>query len=130
MEYIMLALLGLSIALFFISIFLKDPYKEIREEIDQISIQQIQELYQIKQKLKVLEEELLVADDSFQPPFSVNSTPPPIEKREVHEIIKNQVVLLTQQGLSVDQIARQSSLSPEEVKAIQTEMKYRGQSYE
>ncbi|MBT2710476.1 hypothetical protein [Bacillus sp. ISL-47] len=130
MEYIMLALLGLSIALFLISIFLKDPYKELREDIDQISIQQIQEMYQIKQKLKVLEEELLVADDSLQPPFSVKSTPPPIEKKEVHEIIKNQVVMLAQQGLSVDQIARQSSLSPQEVKAIQTEMKFRGQSYE
>ncbi|MBT2687126.1 hypothetical protein J7I93_02895 [Bacillus sp. ISL-47] len=126
----MLALLGLSIALFLISIFLKDPYKELREDIDQISIQQIQEMYQIKQKLKVLEEELLVADDSLQPPFSVKSTPPPIEKKEVHEIIKNQVVMLAQQGLSVDQIARQSSLSPQEVKAIQTEMKFRGQSYE
>lgn len=44
----MLALLILSIGLFILSAFLKDPYKELREEMDQMSMQQIQEMYQIK----------------------------------------------------------------------------------
>ncbi|WP_051428396.1 hypothetical protein [Bacillus sp. J33] len=129
MEYIMLALLVVSIALFILSLFLKDPYKEIREEIDQMSIQQIQELHQIKKKLKVLEEELLIADDRFPASLSVRSPSQAAEKREVHEIIKNQVALLSQQGLSIDQIARQSSLASEEVRVILTEMKFRGKSY-
>ncbi|GLB58203.1 hypothetical protein NCCP133_03360 [Cytobacillus sp. NCCP-133] len=130
MEYIVLVLLGFSFALFIFSLFLKDPYKEIREEIDQMSIQHIQEMYQIKKKLKVLEEELLIGEDSLVPPLSFKSSSPAIEKKDIHEIIKNQVILLTQQGLTIDQIARQSSLAPEEVNAIQTEMNLRGQDYE
>ncbi|WP_413774794.1 hypothetical protein [Cytobacillus firmus] len=130
LESIMLALLILSIGLFILSVFLKDPYKELREEMDQMSMQQIQEMYQIKKKLKVLEEELLVAEEPFIQHVPADSSAHSLVKREVHEIIKNQVMLLTRQGLSVEQIARQSSLSPDEVKTIQTEMKFRGNGYE
>ncbi|MCS0670798.1 hypothetical protein NX023_06010 [Cytobacillus firmus] len=126
----MLALLILSIGLLILSVFLKDPYKELREEMDQMSMQQIQEMYQIKKKLKVLEEELLVGEEPFIQQVPAESSAHSLVKREVHEIIKNQVMLLTRQGLSVEQIARQSSLSPDEVKTIQTEMKFRGHGYE
>ncbi|WP_236693921.1 hypothetical protein [Sporosarcina globispora] len=130
MELIMLSLLILSLGLFILSVFLKDPYKELREEMDQMSMQQIQEMYHIKKKLKVLEEELLVSDESFLQRAPAEPSSHSAEKREVHEIIKNQVMLLSWQGLSDEQIARQSSLSPDEVKAIQTEMKFRGHGYE
>ncbi|KON90251.1 hypothetical protein AF332_09630 [Sporosarcina globispora] len=126
----MLSLLILSLGLFILSVFLKDPYKELREEMDQMSMQQIQEMYHIKKKLKVLEEELLVSDESFLQRAPAEPSSHSAEKREVHEIIKNQVMLLSWQGLSDEQIARQSSLSPDEVKAIQTEMKFRGHGYE
>lgn len=130
LEYLMIGLLAFSLILLIISIFMKDPYKLIREEIDQLSIQQIQELFMIKKKLKVLEEELLVTDESFQPALSVRQQPYDYEKKEVHEIIKNQVWSLSQQGLNVDQIARQSSLTQNEVEAILAEMIRRGQKYE
>ncbi|KAF0825644.1 hypothetical protein ACOSZF_03275 [Cytobacillus firmus] len=130
MESILLSLLILSIGLLFLSVFLRDPYKELRDEMDQMSMQQIQEMYQIKKKLKVLEEELLVADEPFIQHVPADPSVHSAEKRDVHEIIKNQVMLLTRQGLSVEQIARQSSLSPDEVRTIQTEMKFRGHSYE
>ncbi|MBG9590351.1 hypothetical protein [Cytobacillus firmus] len=130
MESILLSLLILSLGLFILSVFLRDPYKELRDEMDQMSMQQIQEMYQIKKKLKVLEEELLVADEPFTQHVPAEPSTHSAEKREVHEIIKNQVMLLTRQGLSVEQIARQSSLSPDEVRTIQTEMKFRGHSHE
>lgn len=126
----MIGLLAFSLILLIISVFTKDPYKLIREEIDQFSMQHIQELYVVKKKLKVLEEELLVTDESFQPALSVRQQPYENEKKEVHEIIKNQVWSLVQQGLSVEQIARQSSLTPSEVEAILAEMMRRGQKYE
>ncbi|MEK3853144.1 hypothetical protein [Cytobacillus sp. FSL H8-0458] len=130
MESILLSLLILSIGLLILSVFLRDPYKELRDEMDQMSMQQIQEMYQIKKKLKVLEEELLVEDEPFTQNVPAEPSVHFAEKREVHEIIKNQVMLLTRQGLSIEQIARQSSLSPDEVRTIQTEMKFRGHSYE
>lgn len=84
----------------------------------------------IKKKLKVLEEELLVSDESFQPALSMRQHTYENEKKEVHEIIKNQVWSLLQQGLSVEQIARQSSLAPSEVESILAEMIRRGHKYE
>ncbi len=125
----MIALLAFALILFIISAFLKDPYKIIREEIDQLSMQQIQEMYVIKKKLKVLEEELLVGEEGFQPSTSIQQ-PYPSERKEVHEIIKNQVWSLAQQGLTVDQISRQSSLPPNDVETILSEMIERGQRYE
>ncbi|MBU8879390.1 hypothetical protein BGM26_10380 [Bacillus sp. FJAT-29790] len=130
MEYVMIGLLAFALILFILSVFLKDPYKGIREEIDQLSMQQIQDVYLIKKKLKVLEEELLVNDETFHSAIPVPSLPLTNEHKEVHAIIKNQVRSLFQQGLTVEQIARQSSLAPDEVQSILAEMMHRGQQYE
>ena len=130
MEYVMIGLLAFSLILFILSAFLKDPYKSIREEIDQLSMQQIQEMYLIKKKLCVLEEELLVSEEPFQKSVSTYRSSLSTEKKEVHEIIKNQVWSLVQQGLTVEQIARQSSLSTNEVESILSEMIERGHTYE
>lgn len=48
---------------------MSDPYKKIREEIDELSMQQIKELYQIKKKIKILEEELLISDEEIKRHF-------------------------------------------------------------
>ncbi len=126
MEYIIIALLSFSVVLLILSFFLKDPYKELKDDFDQFAMQQIQEIYQIKRKLKILDEELLVEDSHFHSHISVETRD--IHKDEVHAIIKNQVWSLAQQGLSIEQIARQSSLSEEHVKMIIKE--YQGESYE
>lgn len=114
MEYIVPILLGVSILLFIISFFIKDPYKDLKNELDQFSMQQIQEIYQLKRKIKILEEELLIDDREFQ----ASSTPQQAQKKEIHAIIKNQVWTLAQQGVSIDQIAIQSSLSIDDVQTI------------
>ncbi|WP_019154510.1 hypothetical protein [Robertmurraya massiliosenegalensis] len=114
MEYIVPILLGVSILLFIISFFIKDPYKDLKNELDQFSMQQIQEIYQLKRKIKILEEELLIDDREFQ----ASSTPQQAQKKEIHAIIKNQVWTLAQQGVSIDQIAVQSSLSIDDVQTI------------
>ena len=90
-------------------------------------MQQFQEVYQIKKKLKVLEEELLVNDIDFSPTLSSFTK---VEKTEVHDIIKNQVWSLCKQGIPIEQIAKQSSLPVKEVQAILTEFPFRGEKYE
>lgn len=120
MGIMMLSLLGFSILLLVVSFMQKDPYKELKEEIDQLTLQQVQELYQIKQKLKILEEELLISSDDFSsPPVSKNN-------RDIHNIIKNQVWALAQQGKPIEQIASQSSLAREDVYSILQEYSQRG----
>ncbi|MCM3665577.1 hypothetical protein M3204_14265 [Mesobacillus subterraneus] len=122
MGYIIISLVALAALLFGLSFFLKDPYKELREEIDQLTIQQIQDLYQIKKKLKVLEEELLVNDSILEKQSSFTSG-----KKQIHDIIKNQVWSLAQQGMDINQIAKQSSLSNQEVQEIISEFVDKGQ---
>ncbi|MBT2693470.1 hypothetical protein [Bacillus sp. ISL-55] len=122
MGYIIISLFVLAALLFAISFFLKDPYKELREEIDQLTIQQIQDLYQIKKKLKVLEEELLVNDTTLEKQSSFNTG-----KNQIHDIIKNQVWSLAQQGMDINQIAKQSSLTNQEVQEIINEFVDKGQ---
>ncbi|MEN8700990.1 hypothetical protein [Bacillus infantis] len=119
MGYVMIGLIAAAILLLILSFFLKDPYKSIREEIDQVSIHQIQELYLIKKKLKVLEEELLVDGAAAKPAGQPNSS------GQVNPILKNQVLSLSQQGLSIDQISKQSSLSRNSVQEIVNEFSAR-----
>lgn len=127
MDMIVAGLLVISVLLLIISFFLKDPYKELKNELDEFSMQQVQDLYQIKRKLKVLEEELLIDDTDFAPSETMRSAP--TVKKEIHAIIKNQVWSLAQQGLSVEQIAKQSSLPIEDVKEIISEF-YTEEDYE
>ncbi|MDQ0156381.1 hypothetical protein [Robertmurraya andreesenii] len=125
MDTILIGLLSLAVLLLILSIFLKDPYKEIRNELDQFSMQQIQELYQIKRKLKILEEELLIDDHDLKPISAFE----PSHRKEIHAIIKNQVWSLAQQGVPVEQIAKQSSLSNADVQHIIAEFS-NGDRYE
>ncbi|WP_234969330.1 hypothetical protein [Bacillus massilinigeriensis] len=123
MTYIMVGLLVLAVVLFILSFFLKEPYGEIREEIDQLTIQQAQELFQMKKKMKVLEEELLVVPEIMNAKQQKGSG-----TNEINSIIKNQVWSLRKQGKSLEQIALQSSLTTEEVSQILREFSERGQA--
>jgi preprotein translocase subunit Sec63 len=103
-------LLGLSLILFLVSFFQRDRYKELLEDVDQLTLQHVQEIYQVKQRLRILEEEILINEDHFlDEPGTI---------KDIHEIIKNQVLALAQQGKSIEQIASQSSLSTEDVYRI------------
>ncbi|HEO8418642.1 hypothetical protein [Niallia sp. FSL W8-0635] len=122
MLVVTLLLLGVSLLLLLLSFFLRDPVKDLREEIDQFSIQQVQELYKIKKKLKVLEEELMLGEEdfAFKPPSSIKETTSfqPENTQSIHAIIKNQVWTLAASGVPIDQIANQSSLSISQVQQI------------
>ena len=66
----------------------------------------LQEHYKLKKRISVLEEELMMDGEiTFQ-------------KNPVNEIIRNQVLSLYKQGVNVDQITKQSTLSRGEVLSI------------
>jgi hypothetical protein len=117
MLILMLALLATSIVIIILSFFLKDPYESLKEEIDQLTLQQAQELYQMKKKLSILEEELLM--DDFNSSYRDQGDSP--QQLVVHDILKNQVLALAQQGKTINQIAQQSALSAEIVLRILNE---------
>ena len=109
MNIVLIILAAVSIILFIVSFFLPDPVKELTEEVEQLSIQMYQENFQLKKRIKRLEEELLIPNDLEGK-----------QKKEtgINPIIVNQVRLLNEQGLTVEQIAKQSSLSVEQVQNI------------
>lgn len=125
LSYILIGLLVIAIILFILSFFQTDHYKLLREELEQFTLQQIQEGYIIKKKLNILEEELLISDNSFgqdQRPRNITST--------VNEILQSQVLSLAKQGASVEQISNQSSLTVTEVRTILSAHGLRGNQNE
>lgn len=65
MIYTIITLLIIGIALFTISFFINNRFDELEEQIEQLSISTLQDRYIMKNKIKVLEEELLTDQADF-----------------------------------------------------------------
>ncbi|WP_237563616.1 hypothetical protein [Halalkalibacter okhensis] len=63
MEISIIILLSFAILLFILSFFRKDRIEQVEKQLDQMSITYMQEIYQLKKKIRVLEEELLISND-------------------------------------------------------------------
>lgn len=136
-----LILMGIGIVLIIISFFLKDRTKQIEKEVEELSIGIYQETNGIKRRLKIVEEELLLepnfkvqspksapkktpretfqqaatqakAGSSLKPAQQVSGTKP------IHSILVSQVIELDKQGLSVEEISRLSTLTPDQIRSI------------
>jgi DNA invertase Pin-like site-specific DNA recombinase len=111
LEVLLMILMIFSILLFFLSFFQKDRYSALAKEVEDLSMTMLQENYQMKKRLKVLEEELMMdGESSKKSPYTV--------RKPIHEVVRNQVIALYQQGIPLDQIAKQSALSKSDVKHI------------
>ncbi|MDG5470809.1 hypothetical protein P6709_03545 [Jeotgalibacillus sp. ET6] len=108
---------GIVILLLVLSFFMKDRSKSNEQELEDLSMNLYQEISQLKKRIKVLEEELMV-DTKFVPSKKAPSSPKTVQKKPINEIIVNQVLSLHKQGVSTDQIVTLSSLPKEEVQTI------------
>lgn len=96
----------ISIASFFIG----QKSKIDAEEIEKISISLHQETNGLKKRVRTLEEELMLSMAPLDKHANNTSS-----TAHIHEIIVNQILSLNSQGFSIDDIAKRSSLSHEEV---------------
>ncbi|HLR01142.1 MAG TPA: hypothetical protein VK111_00145 [Virgibacillus sp.] len=64
MLYAILAVIITAVILFILSYFVNDRIEELESQVEQLSISTMQDTYQMKKKIKVLEEELLTEDIS------------------------------------------------------------------
>jgi hypothetical protein len=69
MIYILIGLFSFSVLLLLLSMFKRDKIKDIEEQVEQLSLTVLQENYQMKKRLKILEEELLFYNDELQNTF-------------------------------------------------------------
>lgn len=99
-----------------LSFFLKDRSRQLEKEVEELSMQFLQETYQLKKKIKILEEELLIGP----PATSLRETAAAESVTGINEILKNQVIALYYQGTKLEDISKQSSLSLSQVRHILT----------
>lgn len=109
MEYTIIALFSLSILLFIISFLKKDRNKEVEAQIENFSITLMQEIYQLKKKIKVLEEEILIGQDDR---YFTNSQDPIITYD------RDKILALYEDGHSLEEIEDITGLSIEKIQEI------------
>jgi len=56
---VIITIIVIAVVLFILSFFMDDKIAQLESEVEQLSITTMQETYQLKKKVKVLEEELL-----------------------------------------------------------------------
>ncbi|WP_194947692.1 hypothetical protein [Anoxybacillus flavithermus] len=97
-EYTLIGLISFAIILLLISFFQKDRVKEVEEQVEQLTLSTMQQLYEIKKRVKALEEELLVGMELFS--------------------TEEQIWSLHKQGWTKEQIARKLNMPIDEVNIV------------
>ncbi|MGE7764516.1 hypothetical protein [Peribacillus sp. NPDC096540] len=131
MEALIILLFSLAIVILMISFFKQDKITKLEEDLEQMTLTYMQDIYQLKKKVKILEEEFVIQDEPVIPEESqfkqaVSSN----ELEPIHKILKSQVLSLYSQGLSLNQIAKQSSLTKEQTISVIEQHRLRGNENE
>ncbi|MDX8045983.1 hypothetical protein SH601_08275 [Gracilibacillus sp. S3-1-1] len=110
MLYIISTIIIIAIVLLILSFFMQDKFKQLEDQFEQFSISSLQETYQLKKKIQVLEEELLMDDLSVEQSIrpTTNSSTQMIER----------VKELYQQGHDTAYIAAQVNVNEYDVVSI------------
>ncbi|BAM47269.1 hypothetical protein [Amphibacillus xylanus] len=106
MLFPIISLLIIGIVLFVISFFVNDRFKNIENQIEQISLSSLQDSYQMKKKLKVLEEELLPTQFDFSNQTGLKSS------------VEKHVEALYRQGYNIQQISQATQISEYDIEAL------------
>ncbi|MGE7942906.1 hypothetical protein [Lysinibacillus sp. RS5] len=134
-------LMIVGILLIIVSFFFKNNAKKVEQDVEELSISIFQETNNLKRRLKIVEEELLL-----EPEFQVKSNSaqnnmqdPKVQQviqavqqaaqaskagqgspqtKNIHQIIVSQVLELNKQGLSVADISIRSNLTEEQVRQV------------
>jgi len=99
------------------SFFIKDHSTQIEGDVEELSLNFYQETHQLKRRLKVIEEELLLEPKLIGKPKKAAS-PVTASTKGVHQIIISQVQTLHKQGYTIPEISKRSSLSVEQVQEV------------
>ncbi|GAB3051077.1 hypothetical protein [Virgibacillus ainsalahensis] len=59
MFYAIISIIAIAVVLFILSFFMNDKFEDLENQVEQLSITTMQDTYQVKKKIKILEEELL-----------------------------------------------------------------------
>lgn len=107
---ILMTLIVVSIVLFAITFKMNDSFSQLESQFEQLSITTMQDIYQVQQKLKVLEEELLTENLGQLNVEKSKSINQPFLLKEVHR--------LHDEGYSIDKIVEKTGLNEYDIRTI------------
>ncbi|WP_230874990.1 hypothetical protein [Lysinibacillus cavernae] len=132
--------MSIGIFLIIVSGFFKNSSKKIEKDVEELSISIFQETNNLKRRLKMVEEELLLEPEFQVKSKSVTNVQNPkvqqvmqavqqaaqtskiaqttTQTKPIHQIIVSQVLELNKQGLSVADISIRSNLTEEQVRQV------------
>ncbi|ASN05228.1 hypothetical protein [Virgibacillus necropolis] len=108
MIYAISTILIVAVILFIISFLMNDKFKELEDQLEQYSMSTMQDTYQMKKKIKILEEELLTNDltgDLFQNDNQSSEA-------------DRKIVQLHEKGYSIQEITELTKLSTYDIQLI------------
>jgi len=108
MLYVGISITVIAVVLFILSFFANDKFEELESQIEQLSVSTMQDTYQMKKKIKILEEELLTDDMADYTTAS----------QELEPIMMQKVYELSQQGYSYNDISKATNLNTHDIQAI------------
>ncbi|WLR46263.1 hypothetical protein LC065_11730 [Halobacillus litoralis] len=122
MIYVFGTLTAVALGLFILSYFMNDRMKELENQVEQVNMTMMQSNYQLKKKMKILEEELLAEDLSQE----IMKQPP--KKKEAPQSLSllDTVLSMYQKGYKTHYIAKQTNLSEYDVHSMIQQQKSGG----
>ena len=125
MEILIITLLCVAVFLLLLSFFKKDSLTNLERTVDELSLQHVQDLYQLKNRVRILEEELLSVN-TFDVLKKEKAQESSNSNEKINKILKNQVLALDQQGMSIEEISKRSTLTHQDIRSILKESKTKG----
>lgn len=107
-------LMSAGIIIILISFFTGNSKKRTEKELEELSMSFYQENNQLKRRLKVIEEELMLSQKSMTP--TTSKTAP--SASHVNQILVSQVLALHNQGYNIQEISKRSSLDYNQIALI------------
>lgn len=120
MMYLIITIVVIGVILFVVSFFMDDKVEQLKEQFEQFSITTMQDTYQIKKKIKILEEELLtenVVNVSESKETKTSALP---DNENIKPLVIQKVYHLHQQGYSNEDISKQTDLTENDIQTILT----------
>lgn len=118
-------LMAVGIVCIVLSFLIKDRTKKIEKDVEDLSINIYQETNALKRRLKVVEEELLLdgpikmpkkAQQAYQQAIEPNvASPSNSAAKPINSILVSQVLALSKQGLTIEEIQKRSALTTEQI---------------
>lgn len=126
MEYAIIGLLSFAIILIVLSFSKKDKVRVLENQLEQLSIHLLQETYQLKKRMKILEEELLIQDEEINKMATTKFDNTDNSSTSEIRHARDKIFSLYKRGYTYEEIAKESNLTVEEVRIILEHVGMRG----